>query len=261
MFTPRPRTVVFIAAAMLTYATALARPNAVLDTRIHKRNFALTSPEKLFSSVFSARLEKSQFETQAQYNARLAKIRPAGTQFILLESRFVRYVYAAELQRLVVMARQTDNLLPVAFSSKNLGDVPMQNAFGATVDTTLMKSRDLTLVIQNPPLSFPSGIVWKEKSDLGLYMEDVGLGLPVNIAPADAERTVKNKALSLVLGFTVADLTKARRDKSGVAPTFSAPLGIAGESSHLPVDVVYLAIIDKAADNVIVSWTRATPKR
>lgn len=159
------------------------------------------------------------------------------------------------------MARQTDALLTVAHSSKNLGDVPMQNAFGATVDTTIIKSRDLTLVVQNPPLSFPTGIVWKEKSDLGIYGDDVGLGLPVNIAPANAERVVKNKAFGLVLGVTVADLTRARRDKNGVAPTFSIRLGIAGDSSQLPFEVVYLAILDKATDNVIVSWTKPQAKR
>lgn len=247
---------------MVTHGSALARPNAVIDTRVHKRNFALTAPEKLFSSVFSDRLKKSQFETEAQYRARLAQIRPAGTYFILLAPTSVRYVYAAEIQRLVVMARQTESFLTVSHSSKNLGEVPMQNAFGATVDTTLIKSRDLTLMVQNPPLSFPTGIVWKEKSDLGIYgMEDVGLGLPVNVAPALAERIVKTKAYGLVIGFTISDLTRARRDKGGIAPTFSAPIGVAGDMSQLPANVVYLAIMDRATDNVLASWGKETPKR
>ena len=54
----------------------------------------------------------------------------------------------------------------------------------------------------------------------------------------------------LVVGFTVADLTHARRDKGGVAPTFDAPIGIVGNTSTLPINVTYLAVLDRNTDVV-----------
>jgi hypothetical protein len=234
-----------------------ARAKAVIDTSVHKANFTLTAPEKIFSAVFAGRLAKSQFETDAQYRARLVQMRPSGTYYIQLPRNFVRYIYAAEVQRLVVMARQTNMWVTVQYSSENLGKVPMQNAFGATVDTTLFKSRSLELEVQNPPMSFPEGVVWKDKSDLGIVgMEDVGLGLPVHIAPIDAERVVKSKSFGLIVGFAVGDLSGARHEKGGVAPTFDAPIGIGGYTSRLPVIVTYLGVLDRSNDNVVASWTK-----
>jgi hypothetical protein len=64
------RTLATAAALLVSCATVDSRPNAVVDTSVHKANFTLTSPEKLFSSVFGGRLEKSEFETEAQYRAR-----------------------------------------------------------------------------------------------------------------------------------------------------------------------------------------------
>jgi hypothetical protein len=245
-----------VAALLASCASADSRPTAVVDTRVHKANFTLTSAEKLFSGVFGSRLSKSEFETEAQYRARIEHMRPSGTYFIMVAPNFIRYIYAAEIQRLVVMARQTGSNITVAYSSRDLGKVPMQNAFGATVDTTLIKSRSLELEVQNPPMSFPKGVVWKDKSDLGIYgMEDIGLGLPVTIAPAEAERVVKNKSFALVIGFRVGDLAGARHEKGGVAPTFDAPIGIAGDTSKLPVHIFYLGVVDRTTENVVASWT------
>ncbi len=245
-----------LAALLVGCATVDSRPRARIDTNVHKANFSLTSAEKLFGSVFGSRLAKSEFETEAQYHARLEQMRPTGSYFILVAPHFVRYVYSAEIQRLVVLADQTGSDIMVAYSSQNLGKVPMQNAFGATVDATLIKSRSLELEVQNPPLSFPQGLVWKQNSNIGVYgMQDIGLGLPVSIAPAEAERVVKNKTYGLVIGFTVGDLSRARREKGGSAPTFDAPIGIGGYTSKLPVTVHYLAILDRRTDNVVASWS------
>lgn len=244
-----------LAVLLVGCASADPRPKAVIDTSVHKANFRLTSAEKLFALVFGSLLVKSEFETEARYHARLEQMRPVGSYFILVAPNFVRYVYSAEIQRLVVFANQTESDIMVAYSSQNLGKVPMQNAFGATVDATLIKSRSLELQVQNPPLSFPQGLIWKQNSNIGVYgMQDIGLGLPVSIAPAEEERVVKNKSYGLVIGFTVGDLSRARREKGGSAPTFDAPISIGGYSSKLPVIVHYLAVLDRKTNNVVVSW-------
>jgi len=249
------RTTIRIAAILILVSceSVHSRPNAVIDTRVHKAEFTLTPPEKLFSPVFSDRLKKSEFETEAQYRARLAQMRPAGTYFIIIPSSFVRYVYRAELQRLVVMVPQTSTWITVSYSSEDLGKTPMQNAFGATVETTLIKSNSLELDVQNPPKSFPKGVVWQAPSDLGTFFSDVGLGLLVSIAPAAAERVVKNKSYGLVVGFTVGDLSRASREKGGVAPTFDSPIGIGGYTLKLPVNVIYLAVLDRNTHDVVAS--------
>lgn len=248
---------VITATLLVSCASADSRPNAVIDTSVHKANFTLSSSEKLFSSVFDHQLGKSEFETEAQYRARIAHVQPSGTYFVMVAPNFVRYTYSAEVQRLVVFAMQSGSDITVAYSSQNLGKVPMQNAFGAAVDTALIKSRSLELEVQNPPLSFPQGVVWKDKSNLGVYgLEDIGLGLPVSVPPADAEHVVKNKVFGLVIGFTVGDLSRARREKGGVAPTFSAPIGIAGYTSKLPVNINYLAVLDRSTNNVLASWSK-----
>ena len=61
---------------------------------------------KLVASVFGDRLVKSEFETEAQYHARIERMRPSGSYLILAAPNFVRYVYSAEIQRLVVFANQ-----------------------------------------------------------------------------------------------------------------------------------------------------------
>jgi hypothetical protein len=245
------------AALAVICASAEARPNAVIDTRVHKAEFTLAAPEKLFSNIFGGRLAKSEFETEAQYRSRLQQLRPSGTYFLPIPSTSLRYVYRAELQRLVVGAPQFVGLsaitVTVASSAQDLGKVPMQNAFGATVETSLFKQRLLWLEIENAP-RLPKGVVWQMPCDVDTFLPGVGLGLPVSISPAAAERVVKNKAYGLVVGFTVADLTRARRDKTGVAPTFDAPIGIAGDTSTLPVDVSYLAVLDRSTNDVVASW-------
>ncbi len=252
----RTRLIALTAAALaVSCASSESRPNAVIDTRMHKAEFTLTSPNKLFSIIFSeSRLKKSDFETEAQYRARLTQMRPTGTYFMIVPSSFIRYVYRAELQRLVVMVPQVASWITVSYSSEDLGKTPMQNAFGATVETTLIKSNSLELDVQNPPKSFPKGVVWQAPSNLGSFMSDVGLGLPVSIAPAVAERVVKNKSYGLVVGFTVGDLAHASRDKGGVAPTFDSPIGIGGYTSKLPVNVTYLAVLDQNTNDVVASW-------
>lgn len=238
---------------LINSPSVYSRPNAVIDTRVHKAEFTLTEPEKLFSTIFSKNLKKSEFETEAQYRARLAQLRPTGVYFVSVPRNFNHYVYRAELQRLVVMVHQTANWITVWYSSENLGKTPMQNAFGATVETTLIKSDDLELDVQNPPKSWPKGVVWQAPSETGSFFADVGLGLPVTIAPAAAERVVKEKSYRLIVGFTVADLAKASRDKGGVAPTFDSPIGIGGLTTRLPVNVVYLAVFDHDTNDVVAS--------
>lgn len=240
---------------LISVQSVHSRPNAVIDTRVHKADFTLTQPQKLFSAVFTERLKKSDFETEAQYRARLAQMRPTGTYFMSIASSFIRYVYRAELQRLVVMVPQVANWITVSYSSEDLGKTPMQNAFGATVETTLIKSNSLELDVQNSPKSFPKGIVWQAPSNLGSMFPDVGLGLPVSIVPTAAERAVKNKSYALVIGFTVGDLSRASRDKGGVAPTLDSPIGIGGYTSKLPVNVVYLGVLDRNTNDVVASCT------
>jgi hypothetical protein len=253
---PSSNTIALIAVLFLVSGEVVySRPNAVIDTRVHKAEFALTDAEKLFSSVFGGRLAKSEFETEAQYRSRTEQMRPKGTYFLLIPSTSLRYVYRAELQRLVVMAPQVGAAITVASWSKDLGKVPMQNAFGATVETSVFKQRLLSLEIQNVPRSFPKGVVWQAPSNVSTFFPDVGLGLPVSIAPAAAERVVKNKSFGLLVGFTVADLSRARHDRGGVAPTFDAPVGIAGDTSTLPVNVSYLAVLDRNTNDVVTSCT------
>ena len=149
------RLVAALAATLLVSCASVdSRPKALIDTSVHKRNFTLTSVEKLFGDVFGSQLGKSEFETEAQYRGRLARKRPTGTYFVMVERNFVRYTYSPEVQRLVVFAMQTGSDITVAYSSQNLGKVPMQNAFGATVDTTLIKSRSLELRSRTLPLVF-----------------------------------------------------------------------------------------------------------
>jgi hypothetical protein len=131
----------------------------------------------------------------------------------------------------------------------------MQNAFGATVEASFFKRRVLSLEIHNPPRSLPKGVVWQAAS---YVIPDVGLGLPVSIAPAAAERVVKNKSYGLVVGFTVGDLTHARHDETGAPPTLDAPVGIVGDTFTLPINVTYLAVLDRNTDDVIVSWIGKT---
>jgi len=246
-------------ASLIICASAHSGSSNLIDTRIHKAEFKLTSPEKLFSKVFAARFSKSEFETEAQYRTRLEQMRPSGTYFLLIPSTSIRYVYRAELQRLVVMAPQvlsisglnTYSTITVASSSQDAGKFPMQNAFGATVEASFLKQRLLSLEIQNPPRPFPKGVVWQAGSDIG---SPVGLGLPVSIPPAPAERIVKNKSYGLVVGFTVADLTHARQEGIGVPPTLDAPIGIVGDTFNLPINVTYLAVLDRSTNNVVASW-------
>lgn len=249
------KTIILLAFLVGQIAVAGNRPNAVVDPSIRAPDFTLSSPGKLFSDVFGSNLAKSDFETAQQYQARIARARPPGVYFVALPISFVRYVYAAELQRLVVMARQTGSTLTVSYESNDLGKVPMQNAFGAGVDVSMLKARSLTLEVQNPPLSFPKGIVWQEPSDLGRGLwDDIGLGLPVFIPPARAKDVVSKKSYALVVGFTVENLSGASRQKGGVAPTFNAPVGLATDTSKLPVRVVRLAVLDRDSKKVVASW-------
>jgi hypothetical protein len=251
----RTRLIAFtLAALVLSCASSESRSNALIDTRVRKAEFTLTPPPKLFSAIFTDRLKKSEFETDAQYRARLAQMRPTSTYFMTIPTSFLRYVYHAELQRLVVMVPQVSTWITVSYSSEHLGKTPMQNAFGATVETTLIKSNSLELDVQNSPKSFPKGVVWQAPSTYSSFMSDVGLGLPVSIAPAIAERVVKKKSYGLVVGFTVGDLARASRDRGGVAPTFNSPIGIGGYTSRLPVNVTYLAVLDRDRNDVVASW-------
>jgi len=238
---------------LISVQSVHARPNAAIDTRVHKADFIVTEPKKLFSAIFTDRLKKSDFETEAQYRARLGQMRPAGTYFMTIPSMFVRYVYRAELQRLVVMVPQVATWITVSYSSEDLGKTPMQNAFGATVDTTLIKSNSLELDVQNSPKNFPKGVVWQAPSRDSTFFQDVGLGLPVSIASAAAERVVKNNSYDLVVGFTVGDLSRASRERGGVAPTLDSPIGIGGYTSKLPVNVIYLAVLDRNTNDVVAS--------
>jgi hypothetical protein len=254
-------------AFLIVCASAYSGSSNLIDTRIHKAEFKLTSPEKLFPRVFAARLSKSEFETEAQYRTRLEQMRPSGTYFLLIPSTSIRYVYRAELQRLVVFAPLgVTSTITVASLSQAKHHIPMQNAFGATVDALILTGNHLSIEIQKPRPSFPKGVVWQAPSDspaltglptvpgLSAFDADIGLGLPVFLAPATAQHVVKNKSYGLVVGFTVADLTRARRDKGGVAPTFDAPIGVVGNTSKLPVNVTYLAVLDRNTDDVIASW-------
>jgi hypothetical protein len=85
-------------AFLIICASAYSGPSNLIDARIHKAEFKLTSPEKLFTKVFGARLSKSEFETEAQYRTRFEQMRPSGTYFLLIPSTSIRYVYRAELQ-------------------------------------------------------------------------------------------------------------------------------------------------------------------
>src|SRR5260370_34907839 len=115
------RTIVFITVGLLiSCAPAYSAANAWIDTRVHKAEFTIAAPAKLFSNVFAGRLAKSEFETEAQYRSRLEQMRPLGTFFLLIPSTSVRYVYRAELQRLVVMAPQVGSAITVASSSRDL---------------------------------------------------------------------------------------------------------------------------------------------
>jgi hypothetical protein len=251
-------------AFLITCASAYSASSSLIDTRIHKAEFKLTSPEKLFSKVFAARLSKSEFETEAQYRTRLEPMRPSGTYFLLIPSTSIRYVYRAELQRLVVMAPQIGSAITVASLSQDKHHIPMQNAFGATVDALILTGDLLSIEIQKPRHSFPKGTLWQTPSDSSAGLPDVpglralyadtGLGLPVFLAPATAQHVVKNKTYGLVVGFTVADLTRARRDKVGLAPTWPNAIGVVGDTSTLPINVTYLAVLDRNTDDVIASW-------
>jgi hypothetical protein len=258
----------FVFAFLIICASAYPVSSNLIDTRIHKAEFKLTSPEKLFSRVFATRLSKSEFETEAQYRTRLEEMRPSGTYFLLIPSTSIRYVYRAELQRLVVMAPQIGSALTVASLSQDKHHIPMQNAFGATVDALILTGDTLSIEIQKPRHSFPKGVVWQAPKDspalaglsnvpgLNEFYNDIGLGLPVFLAPATAQHVVKNKSYGLVVGFTVADLTRARRDKVGLAPTWPNAIGVVGNTSTLPVNLTYLAVLDRNTDDVIASWIR-----
>ncbi len=72
--------------------------------------FDIQSPTNYLASFFAKDLRKSQFETQADYDARIHSLQPKGEKvFLQVDADLIHYVYNAEKQTLVVILPQSLN--------------------------------------------------------------------------------------------------------------------------------------------------------
>ncbi len=223
---------------------------AVMPVRILCGETLSVSPQKItpaktfMASIFARKLSKSEYETDVQYRARLAKLRPSGEHYLSTDTRLLTYKYDAETQGLVItaLAQGDDNkeFFVGSTTVSRFSDVE-QNAFGVTAKVTHERERFYTLALQG---DLPGkGLLWKT-GDQSIYgtTRSIGIGLACLLNPELAKQQTKAKEYTLVFGVHVGDLTKAKTDRFGDPATLTVPVGVLTDTYTLPVylDSIFL---------------------
>jgi hypothetical protein len=251
--------------------TVGSRTVAPISYTSERPTFEIHSPTNFVASFFTKDLHKTQFETQADYEARLHALQPSGgSVYLQVDSDLVHYVYNAEKQTLVVIlppeliTGQDFTSVPLVqqpYSTSrftigrwlhSLGTTPMQNAYGAKADVTYMEEKTYEVFVLNF-LDLPLNTRWKENAD---SYTPAGIGLAVPVPGSDAEGIVKSKSVTLILGVTIGDIHAAGHYSVPITPTITNPVGCEDEIYEIPVRITDIKAYNTQTGYVLASWTR-----
>ena len=213
--------------------------------------------ESFFAQVFTNDLRKSEFETQVEYTTRLRRLQPAATNvFFKVSPGLVEYVYNAEKQTLVVMAKTSPS-----YEHLERPDSPTLTIhFGHNKPSEPENGRPRTLAAARAAvrssgytpyklrilnfLELPLNTRWK-KAD---QRNEVGLGLAFAIPSEEAKAAVTKKSVTLILGVTIGDLSTEGH--------FSSQTMVFDPSNQLPARLTALIVLDQSSGTVLASWSK-----
>jgi hypothetical protein len=96
---------------LLSGCANLARNADPVSLAPERPTFQIQSPSNYVASFFVKDLHKTQFETQAGYEARIHRLQPSGQKvFLQVDADLISYVYNAEQQILLVMLPHAPSL-------------------------------------------------------------------------------------------------------------------------------------------------------
>ena len=165
----------------------------------------LTAVDLIFASVITNSLQKSQFETHAEYESRLRKTHPGDqTYFLELDSELVDCAYDADSLMLTVAARRSfATIMRLEERNSNSWEARCLTVAGKRWDTKGVRQLSIMNFEQLPALIRP-------KLE-GKGFDCVGLSFP--IARDDARQLVERREVTLVLPIKIGDLRLAAYEK------------------------------------------------
>jgi hypothetical protein len=249
---------------LVTFATADAATKnkktepapAPIDYTPHSPTFEIADTKEWFVSIFTNNVKKSDFETRAEHQARVAAATPTNLVYLEVSPNLVQYRYIPETRKLVVW-RERDFKITVRTNDPSVflidgfnfaaGTATLQNYYGAIFDVDQFVGVQYKLAVTNF-LHLPAYTVRQEDG-----RQVTGLGLPIAMDPAAANEAVENKRVTLVLGVTADDLSQA---KYHLQSTRGSELINRRDNAlvlQVPVRVQSLHILDKHTGQVLAT--------
>jgi hypothetical protein len=246
-------------AASLKKPLVPAKPDVRrIDYTPHAPTFQIADTKEWFVSILTNNVKKSDFETIAEHQARIAAATPTNLVYLEVSTNLVQYKYYPAARRLVVW-RERDFKITIRTNDPSVflidgfnfatGTTTLQNYYGAIFNVDQFVGIQYKLAITNfLYVPFPTG--WHPDPKLG----DRGIALPIDMDPGAAEETVENKHLTLVLGVTADDLSQA---KYHLQSTRGEELINRRENVlvlQVPARVHYLGILNKKSGQILATW-------
>jgi len=206
-----------------------------------------------FKSIHWDQLKKSEFESQAEYAARIEKGFEFAGKPIWLEASDseISFSYDAEDKKATIGllpesgGPSSNGLFCLSSTNWSIGHREEQNAFGAKVDVAYFEGEKYEIKILN-------------LNDLPQEVrpDTIRLGFVFKFDPARAEFASKNKTLRFLLRVVVDHIRDADKSTSATTPTLGMPDCFMVHTYELPVRLIALKVIDKKSATTLASWSQ-----
>jgi hypothetical protein len=246
-------------------ATSCSTPDSVHSTPIASRGLrvetplAFDDPKPMFSELFpnETAIKKGRFETQAEFQGRLAATGLIGKEITVLIPPDQCDVFAyPDKGFYVVVCKSTYSDFETGLTrpygitlfqtDKKMGKYEGQNAFGATanIDVTSVNYYDIGLT------KIPNGLRWKDKEQ----DFEAHFGLPVKTNSEEFRSWLKDNKLSIALKVRLLDLTGVNDNSGGQTATIQSPHDLAVTIHTIPVQLLKAWIVRTDTNTGIIQW-------
>lgn len=215
--------------------------------------------KQFFERAINLPRQKSDFETQSDYDARISSLLQEEKEVtVLVDVDRIKYKYRAENKALLVLVDDfkwtssgygPDPLSEVSqFTIKReiteSKDVVFQNAFGAQFEGR--SSRGVDYVLSFPALKLPYNARWRLDDAASNYY--VGMG--ATNEPARAQEIVQGRIITLAFRGKLKSIEGIQDDYRFVKATVSSPSEFAIRRLVLPFEVHEILAVDRTTNEI-----------
>ncbi|MDB6125479.1 MAG: hypothetical protein JWQ71_4472 [Pedosphaera sp.] len=259
----------FICLARISFAQDKAgaqalkvKPTAQDAKKPEKMDLDLRRAETLFADISWEQLEKSTYESQADYRKRIDKLPLPfkGMVFLDIDLRLVQFRYDAEKQQLSFVLQRDFVLLRGQSDSSSRFTL-------ASVTKTISENEAKTVIGENITIHNRNvenfQFNFKNMKDIPKRLRIMvnsfeGIGFTIPMAGETAKQLLAHNELALVFGVAAEPLAGAHRYYASFEARADTPSNILQINYEIPARLLDVKLYNRVSHEVLASWSASS---